>query len=579
MDTHRIFATCLFLCIWLIARPGFAADAEVSEALPWRAGQMLTEQWSVREVVRHPEFIRLLLTSGNSETSVEIAVKVSGDEWATRHHRVQPGPGADPPEDLLHTVLVQLAAWEARHPGSSLVRVFRDALPPDPDDSFLATLRHLLASPVGFGLLVLLLFIAYAIFPLLLLFWLAAHFVFLRRPIFWVLTLTPVVLLLLILLSLTLRIAEMNQLTADDLVEAMEGHLQSKQGQPMTFVTREGIDGLLNPYGLYDNSEDVFVPFDPKPGERNFFVFGGSSVLEAGQGLTFTEQLETLLSREWNCDARGYNLGMKGYDSFSVRSRLEAAINRHRPDAVILYSGHNDYINQYFYLKTWFAVVSQSALLNALLSFYHGAFYRPLHSLTGASHIEDFNRFREYLVEPHLTRWLFEKGLVQPGNDWFERINKVILRHFRANVDRMVQLCQERDIPLLVVTPIANLTTPPSGLDHRARKAYRAGMAETDYPTRLQLLIEARDLDAFGFIIRVKSPLVDYLRSLEKREGVWLLDLQARLEAERMDFGEEDFISPLYLNQRTHARLAAMLAEMLHEKGFCVSPGNAEPGK
>jgi lysophospholipase L1-like esterase len=549
--------------------------AHAQTELPWATGDVIAPDWTITQIERHAEFVRLYIQGGQGDQVVEITPKKDDSPWSGKRYRVQPGPGSSPPESLLKAVLEQLKTWEAAQPASDFVKTVRRE-PPPVDAPFVAGLKAALASPGVYTLLALLLVALYLAPLVLLLRVLARRFFRLRPVIYWAIALTPLALALIVLGAFGLRIVQMNRADADELVAALDARLTVKTGQPMQFVERDGQPGYLNPYSWYNDSEDIFVPFAPATDEAAIYVFGGSSVGEPGQPETFAAKLGEFLAQSPKLRATVYNLGMNGYDSYSIRNRLTSVLERRPPQLVILYSGHNDYIDQYFYLKNSFALIRQSAIMEAALKTFFIAVYRPLNRLIDAQHFDRYEAFRDYLLEPRLGRAVFESGLVRLDPELFTRANEVILRHFRDNLETMLTECRKRQAPVLIVTPIANLEAEPSGADARAETLFKQGMAARDYAERIRLLIEARDLDVFAFMIRVKSPLVDYLRQLDRREGVSVLDLQARLEEERFPFSYENFADYLHLTPATHARIAVLLYETIKNRKLCCEIPKAE---
>src|SRR5512140_2299060 len=61
-------------------------------------------------------------------------------------------------------------------------------------------------------------------------------------------------------------------------------------------------------------------------------------------GAAFPEQLDRILQRR-RVDARVYNFGIPGQNSFQVRERLPRILGRVRPQIVIVLVGHNNYWN------------------------------------------------------------------------------------------------------------------------------------------------------------------------------------------------------------------------------------------
>ena len=81
---------------------------------PFAEGDRIAGDWVVTSIERHPEYVRLSLekAGGASRTVVEVTDRLGSDEWSTRYYRVQPAPGASPPEPVLADVLRRVKAAE-----------------------------------------------------------------------------------------------------------------------------------------------------------------------------------------------------------------------------------------------------------------------------------------------------------------------------------------------------------------------------------------------------------------------------------------------------------------------------------
>lgn len=123
--------------------------------LPWKVGDALPEGWTVADLHRHAEFVRVRATRGDEETGFEVIFHDGApNAWATPRYRLQPALGADPPPvELLAGVLDTLKAVDdgGGEPFVKRVRVEREELhvpltstAPDPEaDQVLQALRSL----------------------------------------------------------------------------------------------------------------------------------------------------------------------------------------------------------------------------------------------------------------------------------------------------------------------------------------------------------------------------------------------------------------------------------------------------
>gem|GEM_PF-3077763 len=103
------------LFITLLGGAPALGEPSTSLAVPFAEGAPLADGWRVASIERHGEYARLHCASpAQGQTVVEIA---RGDgspgEWSTGRLRVQPAPGAEPPEELLRAVVQALRDADA----------------------------------------------------------------------------------------------------------------------------------------------------------------------------------------------------------------------------------------------------------------------------------------------------------------------------------------------------------------------------------------------------------------------------------------------------------------------------------
>jgi hypothetical protein len=98
-------------------------------------------------------------------------------------------------------------------------------------------------------------------------------------------------------------------------------------------------------------------------------------------------------------------------------------------------------------------------------------------------------------VEPNIFNLLQRAGAVKIEDAPFEVYNALILEHYKKNVTEIIDLARENSIPLIIVTPIANLEAKPFGVYDITEKYYDYALQEDDYGTRMAYLVKARDTE------------------------------------------------------------------------------------
>ena len=316
--------------------------------------------------------------------------------------------------------------------------------------------------------------------------------------------------------------------------------------------------------------EPASFPLPDKLGElektkKTVFLFGESSLVLSDGG-TFPEYLESE-----HPGIQTVNFGVSGIDSFSVRQRVTEALAAASPDLIVLYFGHNDYNNAY----QGVIIPGHYERFDALLRIPF--FLHDPEKPSGVLSSDTFYWYSRY-QRPRLIQFFERLHLVNLDIAQFAPVNRLILAHYIRNTETILDLAAARKIPVVVLTPVGNLRAEPFG-DLKATTAlYRRGMASAGSGESLQLLRRARDAEIMTYDLRAKTPLLEYLRSLRRRQ-VYVLDLERRLEERGFTFGYEDFLDYFHFNDRTHRLVADIIFNFLVDKRL-IAPvaGRRHPG-
>ena len=282
----------------------------------------------------------------------------------------------------------------------------------------------------------------------------------------------------------------------------------------------------------------------------NIFVFGGSSVVFT-TGQTFSQHLQARL-RLAGHRAVITNFGHPGIDSHFVRRQALAVLDaaKVKPELVILYMGHNDFINTYHN-----AVVRPYWSLLPLC--------RVVYALTNTER-HTINSFEGYMrvVMPVIVKALQQVGLVTVHDESPRSYDKLILETFMSNLDHMVAAAHRHGALTLVLTPVGNLRKEPYGSIHTVTAPYQAGLAAKDYHQALRYLEQARDAELLTNDIRAKTPMVQALRRYAA-PGAVAVDLETNLKERHFSFGDEDFEDYLHMRDSTHELIADILFKVM----------------
>ncbi len=235
-------------------------------------------------------------------------------------------------------------------------------------------------------------------------------------------------------------------------------YLERREGE--SEATRVGTASALRRDGFMQAEEwDL-----PKPeGRYRVFCFGGSATLgvpvEREPERTFPGQLEGLLTRE-GLDAEVINLGGASFGTHQV-VELMGLVAGHEPDALVVYSGNNEFFNYALELASHnpdpAAVLAPSSPLRLV---------RLLH-LVGGSSADRVPAEREAaqraLVGAAVRSSLLGQGAsaMPKAPERVDRPYRDVVGRFEVNVAAMVTLAGEASVPLFLVEVPANLLEPP----------------------------------------------------------------------------------------------------------------------
>ncbi|MGB2822125.1 MAG: SGNH/GDSL hydrolase family protein [Phycisphaerae bacterium] len=247
---------------------------------------------------------------------------------------------------------------------------------------------------------------------------------------------------------------------------------------------------------------------DKPADEYRIFCLGGSTV--QGRPYAVETSLTTWLelnlqlaepTRKW----RVVNCGGISYASYRLVPILREVLG-YEPDMIILYTGHNEFLEdrEYAHIRDrprWVAapleLVTQTRTYNLLQDGYL--------RVTGTSPHAD--RPQRSVLEADVDAILdYQGGLEKYHRD--EQWRQGVIEHFRYNVRRMVQMAQDARVPMLLINPPCNLRDcPPFKSQHRdglsaeqlrrwrALRREAAGQSRSDPARAVELLREALAID------------------------------------------------------------------------------------
>tara|TARA_R110002072_G_scaffold303140_1_gene495594 strand:- start:78699 stop:80240 length:1542 start_codon:yes stop_codon:yes gene_type:complete len=200
-------------------------------------------------------------------------------------------------------------------------------------------------------------------------------------------------------------------------------------------------------------------------GTRRIFCLGGSTVQGRpfAKETSFTTWLELALAQadpdqSWEV----INCGGISYASYRLVPILQECLN-YQPDAFIICTGHNEFLEDRSY--------SQLREVSPLVTgAFHGLSHFRSFRLTRQMVLSDSasDKSRRDVLGSDVDAFLdYKNGIAAYHRD--EDWRRGVVAHFESNLDRMVSLAQQRDVPIILVRPPSNLAdSPPFKSEHRS---------------------------------------------------------------------------------------------------------------
>lgn len=200
--------------------------------------------------------------------------------------------------------------------------------------------------------------------------------------------------------------------------------------------------------------------FTAEKGENQFRIFclGGSTVQGRPYSVetSFTEWLRlNLQAAQPTREFEVINCGGISYASYRLVPILREVLT-HEPDLLIVYTGHNEFLEDRTYAPIK-RIPPMFLRLHEMLK-YLRSYSTVYHALVERQH-ENQMAEKAMLPVDVQAKLDFEEGLA-----WYHRDDewrRNIIQHFRYNLKTMVRLANEADIPLILMNPVSNLKDCP----------------------------------------------------------------------------------------------------------------------
>lgn len=247
---------------------------------------------------------------------------------------------------------------------------------------------------------------------------------------------------------------------------AHESHVRFRATRPLFCLNSD-----QQRYEISSDRQPFFQPdgfATPKsPTEFRVFCLGGSTVQGRPYGIdtSFTTWLELSLNElnSWPLDEdhtyQVVNCGGVSYASYRLIPIL-AEVLHHEPDLLIVYTGHNEFLENHWKNR------SSTPELNIWGAQWlaHSHVYSCLVRITNRrAHNLSLRPILKTEVDALLD---YEGGLCHYHRDNAWRMR--VIKEYRNNLQRLVELAEEARVPLILINPVSNLSDcPPFKVQHR----------------------------------------------------------------------------------------------------------------
>ncbi len=391
------------------------------------------------------------------------------------------------------------------------------------------------------------------------------------------------------------------------------------------YVSFAGIQPLfiLDSSGTrYETADNRLAYFRPqsfsatKPsGQFRIFCLGGSTVQGRPYSVetSFSTWLELGLNAvETNTEYKTINCGGISYASYRLIPILKEIFN-YEPDLVILYTGHNEFLED----RTYEGIrKAPSTLIRLHVALLNLRSYALAHNYLAPKLSESAKRNTaspSVLPEEVHAKLDLSDGLKSYHRDDYWREN--VIAHFQNNLEIMTRMCRERRVPLIILNPVSNLKDCPpfkseviEGLSDERREQFAEQMEKADtikwYDTltKLHLLTQAADIDSrhaglqyqigkcyeiLGrspeakqrFLrakeedicpLRILQPMNDIIKTLADRHHLQMVDVLAMIEERTPDGipGDEWLLDHVHPTITGHQLIANSLIQTIGNMGL-----------
>ncbi len=316
----------------------------------------------------------------------------------------------------------------------------------------------------------------------------------------------------------------------------------------------------------YGNAEPFTIK--KKPGTLRLFVLGESTTIGypyMNNG-SFHRWLQYRLSQTYpERDFEIINLSLTAVNSFTVLEFGKTALE-YEPDAVLVYTGHNEYYGAMGVAVT--KGIGHSRMLARLLMKLRCLRLTQLIASATDQISEMISGKKIDLRENLMKRMTAEQQMAFGSEDY-----RAGLDQFRANMDELAALTSARGVPLLISNLVSNekdlkpFISIPDKQNKSADTYYRSGIQlyqQANYKDAKKAFVQAKELDALRF--RAPEALNKIINDIaHAHKGVTLVDTRDLFEKHSVGgiLGNETLLEHVHPNLPGYALLSEAFYQAL----------------
>ena len=325
----------------------------------------------------------------------------------------------------------------------------------------------------------------------------------------------------------------------------------------------------------YGNAE----PFKAKKAQGTFrmFVLGESTTIGypyMNNG-SFHRWLQYRLSQTYpERDFEVINLSLTAVNSYTVLDFGKAVLD-YEPDAVLVYTGHNEYYGAMGVAAT--SDIGHSRSLARLLMTLRS--FRLTQLIASATDgITSLISGEKVDLRENLMKRMAADQQIAFGSEEYQ----AGLDQFRANMDELAASASARGIPLLISNLVSNekdlkpFISIPDKQGQSADVHYQSGVSlyqQADYKRAKKEFVQAKELDALRF--RAPEALNTIIREIaHAHKGVTLVDARDLFEQYSAGsiLGKETLLEHVHPNLQGYALLSEAFYRTLQKSGLLPAP-------